>query len=194
MAAPRHAEIARALEPYDIYWIEDPMPATAFPESWADLRSTSASVPRSRGSETMASRAAFRAFMEAGALDVVIMDLGWCGGLTEAKAIASMADAFHLPIAPHDCTGPLAWAACTNLTINAPERPGAGKRAGLLHRLVQRTGHQPARHGRRPDLAARGHRHDRRAETGGLQEGGCCGETDGGVRASARGRGVKSLI
>ena len=68
----------------------------------------------------MATRAAFRSFMEAGALDVVIMDLGWCGGLTEAKAIASMADAFHLPIAPHDCTGPLAWAACTNLTINAP--------------------------------------------------------------------------
>ena len=68
----------------------------------------------------MASRAAFRSFMEARALDVVIMDLGWCGGMTEAKAIADMADAFHLPIAPHDCTGPLAWAACTNLTIHAP--------------------------------------------------------------------------
>ena len=48
------------------------------------------------------------------------MDLGWCGGLTEAKAIASMAEAFHLPIAPHDCTGPLAWAACTALTLNVP--------------------------------------------------------------------------
>ncbi len=111
------AEIARALEPYDIYWIEDPMPATA-PSSWADLRRQVR--PKIAGSETMASRAALRAFMEAGALDVVIMDLGWCGGLTEAKAITSMADAFHLPIAPHDCTGPLAWAACTNLTINAP--------------------------------------------------------------------------
>ena len=111
------AEIARALEPYDIYWIEDPMPATAF-SSWADLRRQVR--PKIAGSETMASRAAFRAMMEAEAVDVVIMDLGWCGGLTEAKAIASMADAFHLPIAPHDCTGPLAWAACTNLTINAP--------------------------------------------------------------------------
>ncbi len=111
------AEIARALEPYDIYWIEDPMPATA-PSSWADLRHQVR--PKIAGSETMATRAAFRSFMEAGALDVVIMDLGWCGGLTEAKAIASMAEAFHLPIAPHDCTGPLAWAACTNLTLNAP--------------------------------------------------------------------------
>ena len=58
--------------------------------------------------------------MEAAAVDVVIMDLGWCGGLTEAQAIASMAEAFHLPIAPHDCTGPLAWAACTHLSLNAP--------------------------------------------------------------------------
>jgi L-alanine-DL-glutamate epimerase-like enolase superfamily enzyme len=111
------AEIARALEPHDIYWIEDPMPATA-PSSWADLRRQVR--PKIAGSETMATRAAFRSFMETGALDVVIMDLGWCGGLTEAKAIASMAEAFHLPVAPHDCTGPLAWAACTNLTINAP--------------------------------------------------------------------------
>ena len=111
------AEIARALEPFNIYWIEDPMPATAF-SSWADLRRQVR--PKIAGSETMASRAAFRAIMEAQAVDVVIMDLGWCGGLTEAKAIADMADAFHLPIAPHDCTGPLAWGACTNLTINAP--------------------------------------------------------------------------
>ncbi|MEM7058254.1 MAG: mandelate racemase/muconate lactonizing enzyme family protein [Pseudomonadota bacterium] len=111
------AEIARALEHFDIYWIEDPMPATA-PSSWADLRSQVR--PKIAGSETMATRAAFRSFMEARALDVVIMDLGWCGGLTEAKAIADMAEAFHLPIAPHDCTGPLAWAACTNLTIHAP--------------------------------------------------------------------------
>jgi len=111
------AEIARALEPYDIHWIEDPMPATA-PSSWADLRRRVGQ--RIAGSETMATRAAFRAFMEAGALDVAIMDIGWCGGLTEAKAIACMAEAFHLPIAPHDCTGPLAWAACTHLTLNAP--------------------------------------------------------------------------
>ena len=111
------AEIARALEPYDIYWIEDPIPATA-PSSWADLRARVR--PKIAGSETMAGRAAFRAMMEARALDVVIMDLGWCGGLTEAKAIASMAEAFHLPIAPHDCTGPLAWAACTALSLNAP--------------------------------------------------------------------------
>lgn len=111
------ARIAEALRPFDVYWIEDPMPASA-PASWADLRRRI--TPKLAGSETLATRARFRDFMAAGALDVVIMDLAWCGGLTEAKAIASMAEAFHLPIAPHDCTGPLAWAACTHLTLNAP--------------------------------------------------------------------------
>ncbi|MEM1315553.1 MAG: mandelate racemase/muconate lactonizing enzyme family protein, partial [Pseudomonadota bacterium] len=111
------AQIAEALRPYDVYWIEDPMPASAA-SSWADLRAKL--TPKLAGSETLATRARFREFMAAGALDVVIMDLAWCGGLTEAKAIASMAEAFHLPIAPHDCTGPLAWAACTHLTLNAP--------------------------------------------------------------------------
>ena len=111
------AQIAEALRPYDVYWIEDPMPASAA-TTWADLRSKL--TPKLAGSETLATRARFREFMAAGALDVVIMDLAWCGGLTEAKAIASMAEAFHLPIAPHDCTGPLAWAACTHLTLNAP--------------------------------------------------------------------------
>jgi L-alanine-DL-glutamate epimerase-like enolase superfamily enzyme len=32
-------------------------------------------------------------------------DLIWTGGLTEGKKIAVMADAYHLSIAPHDCTG-----------------------------------------------------------------------------------------
>ena len=112
------AEIARALEPFDIYWIEDPMPGDGAlllgrsprPGPPQDRRAPRPWRPAPRSG----------AFMEAGALDVVIMDLGWCGGLTEAKAIAGMAEAFHLPIAPHDCTGPLAWAACTNLTLNAP--------------------------------------------------------------------------
>lgn len=94
------------------------MPASS-PAAWADLRRRLGPA-RLAGSETLATRARFREFMAAGALDVVILDLAWCGGLTEAKAVASMAEAFHLPIAPHDCTGPLAWAACTHLTLNAP--------------------------------------------------------------------------
>ncbi|KAB7594589.1 mandelate racemase/muconate lactonizing enzyme family protein, partial [Verminephrobacter sp. Larva24] len=44
----------------------------------------------------------------------------WCGGLSEARKIASMAEAWHLPVAPHDCTGPVVLTASTHLSLNAP--------------------------------------------------------------------------
>lgn len=48
------------------------------------------------------------------------MDIAWCGGLSEARKIASMAEAWHLPVAPHDCTGPVVLTASTHLSLNAP--------------------------------------------------------------------------
>ncbi len=49
-----------------------------------------------------------------------MLDLSWCGGVSEAKKIAAMAEAWHLPVAPHDCTGPVVLAASTHLALNAP--------------------------------------------------------------------------
>lgn len=47
-----------------------------------------------------------------------MFDIGWCGGLTEAKKIATMAEAYQLPIAPHDCTGPVLLTAAVHLSLN----------------------------------------------------------------------------
>ena len=44
-----------------------------------------------------------------------MLDCGWVGGLSEAKKIANMAEAYHLPIAPHDCTGPINYVADVHL-------------------------------------------------------------------------------
>ena len=44
----------------------------------------------------------------------------WCGGLTEASKVAAMADTWHLPVAPHDCTGPVTLAVGTHLSLSAP--------------------------------------------------------------------------
>jgi L-alanine-DL-glutamate epimerase-like enolase superfamily enzyme len=41
-------------------------------------------------------------------------------GLSEARKAAAMAEARHLPVAPHDCTGPAVWTASTHLSLNAP--------------------------------------------------------------------------
>jgi L-alanine-DL-glutamate epimerase-like enolase superfamily enzyme len=70
-------------------------------------------------SETLGSRFAFRDLIETGVAGIVMLDLSWCGGLSEAKKIAGMAETWHLPVAPHDCTGPVVLAASTHLSLNA---------------------------------------------------------------------------
>jgi galactonate dehydratase len=71
-------------------------------------------------SETLATRAQFVELLRKNAVDYVMLDISWCGGLSEAKKIASMAEAFQRPIAPHDCTGPVVFAASIHLSLNAP--------------------------------------------------------------------------
>jgi galactonate dehydratase len=94
--------IGRALEPYRVLWMEDMIK----PESADDLLrlSQETRVPQSV-SERLITRYAFREVLEKGAAHVIMPDLIWTGGLTEGKKIAIMADAYHLSIAPHDCTG-----------------------------------------------------------------------------------------
>jgi L-alanine-DL-glutamate epimerase-like enolase superfamily enzyme len=61
-------------------------------------------VPQSV-SERLFTRFAFREVLEAKAAHIIMPDVVWTGGITESRKIAILADAFHLPIAPHDCTG-----------------------------------------------------------------------------------------
>ncbi len=110
-------QIAKALTPYQTFWHEDPikMDSLSSLKRYADLSPAPISA-----SETLATRWGFRDLLETGAAGVVMLDLSWCGGLSEARKIASMAEAWHLPIAPHDCTGPVVLCASTHLSLNAP--------------------------------------------------------------------------
>ena len=109
--------IAEALAPYGTFWHEDPIRM----DSLSSLRRYAEHSPAPIcASETLGSRWAFRDYLETGAAGVVMLDLSWCGGLSEAKKIAAMAEAWHLPVAPHDCTGPVVLAASTHLSLNAP--------------------------------------------------------------------------
>jgi galactonate dehydratase len=110
-------KIARALAPFDTFWHEDPIRM----DSLASLvRYEKASTAPICASETLGSRWAFRDLLETGAAGIIMLDLSWCGGLSEARKIAAMAEAWHLPIAPHDCTGPVVLCASTHLSLNAP--------------------------------------------------------------------------
>ena len=110
-------QIARALTPYQTFWHEDPirMDSLSSLKRYADVSTAPISA-----SETLGNRWGFRDLLETGVAGVVMMDLSWCGGLSEARKIASMAEAWHLPIAPHDCTGPVVLCASTHLSLNAP--------------------------------------------------------------------------
>jgi L-alanine-DL-glutamate epimerase-like enolase superfamily enzyme len=90
-------------------------------DSLGDLkRYAEASTAPICASETLGTRSAFRDLLETGVAGIVMLDIGWCGGLSEARKIAAMAETWHLPVAPHDCTGPVMLAASTHLSLNAP--------------------------------------------------------------------------
>lgn len=50
---------------------------------------------------------------------MVMLDLSWCGGVSEARRIAGLAEAHHVLIAPHDCTGPVVYGASCHLSLQA---------------------------------------------------------------------------
>lgn len=114
---PAAMKIARAVRPFDPMWFEDPIK----PDNIDALATFAAAtdIP-TVASETLAGRSSFREVLERQAARIIMLDLSWVGGITEAKKIASMAEAYHLPIAPHDCTGPVVLTASTHLSINAP--------------------------------------------------------------------------
>ena len=48
-----------------------------------------------------------------------MLDLSWCGGISEARKIAALAEARHVPVAPHDCTGPVVYMASCQFSMHA---------------------------------------------------------------------------
>jgi galactonate dehydratase len=109
--------IARALEEYRPFWSEDPIKMCDVASLKEYARSTRIPVC---ASETLGGTAPFRDILQAQAADIVMLDVGWCGGLTEARKIAALAEAYQRPVAPHDCNGPVVWVASIHLMLHIP--------------------------------------------------------------------------
>lgn len=114
---PMAQKIARALKPFNTFWHEDAIRMDSLDLLKAYAKDCEALIC---ASETLSYKWGFKDYLETGVAGVVMLDLSWCGGLTEARKIAAMADAWQLPVAPHDCTGPVVWAASTHLSLHAP--------------------------------------------------------------------------
>jgi L-alanine-DL-glutamate epimerase-like enolase superfamily enzyme len=62
----------------------------------------------------------YRELLEQGAASIVMPDLAWCGGFTAARKIAALAETYYLPVAPHNCGGPVLHWASAHLAAAVP--------------------------------------------------------------------------
>lgn len=90
--------VARAIEPYNITWFEEPCAATE-PEAYCRVRAAT-SIPIA-GGESCTSLQEFQAFFHADALDIVQPDVSHAGGILGCRAVAEIAAKRGVKLAPH---------------------------------------------------------------------------------------------
>jgi galactonate dehydratase len=114
---PGAKRLLNAIEPYSVKWAEDPIQYSNI----NGLKSLAAdtSVPIATG-ETLAGASSYLPLLKDGIIDFAIVDLGWTGGVSEGLRIASLANLHSVPIAPHDCTGPISLAVGVHLATSVP--------------------------------------------------------------------------
>lgn len=114
---PSALRLGKALEPYDLMWLEDPTPSASAP-ALAKLAGE-LSMPLCLG-EALATRFGFREILERQAAGIIMPDVASSGGILEVKKIAAFADTYYIPVAPHDMVGPVATAATLQLCACIP--------------------------------------------------------------------------
>ena len=118
LSLPAAVKLAKAVEPFNLKWLEDPIRA----DRVADLRALtqSTSTPVAVGENLGAGANGYSALIESSGIQTVITDIGWCGGVTEGLEIAQHTQQAGLNIAYHDCTGPVSLALATQMSLASP--------------------------------------------------------------------------
>jgi len=114
---PEAVKIARALEPYNVLWLEEIMQPDNI-DAYARLKSET-KVPLCV-SERLFTRFGFRRCVELNAADIIMPDMAWTGGISETRKIAALADTYYLPITSHDTIGPVALWSAAHLMLHIP--------------------------------------------------------------------------
>jgi len=110
--------IAQALEPFDLYWLEEPLRADDV-AGLAELARRTA-IPLAAG-ENAFGREDVRPLLEAGALGYIMPDPTRAGGLTECKKICDLAWTWGVPYSPHHYGSDVGFAAALHLLASTPE-------------------------------------------------------------------------
>jgi galactonate dehydratase len=114
---PTAVRIGNALSEFDILWFEEPIPPQNL-EGLAEVKRR-IKIPVS-GGERLYNRWEYRPLFELRAVDFIQPDVSHAGGIMEVKKIAAMAEAYHIPICPHNPSGPVANAATLQLAACTP--------------------------------------------------------------------------
>jgi galactonate dehydratase len=115
---PTAIRLCRALEDAgQIDWFEEPVPV----ESYHALRQVRERVSAAISvGERLHTRWEFVPIFENRLADYVMPDVTWAGGITELKKIAIMAEAYYVPITPHDASGPINVVAGAYVMMTVP--------------------------------------------------------------------------
>ena len=110
-------QFGRMLEDFNIYWFEEPVA----PENIEALRRVSQAlrIPIATG-ERLVGRWEFRELFEKQACAIIQPDASHCGGISEVRRIAAMAETYNIAVACHNPQGPISTAACTQLGFAIP--------------------------------------------------------------------------
>ena len=108
---------AKAIEEYDIAWLEEPI-------LWDNIDALAAfakhtNIPISTG-EQLYGRWDFRPLLESHAANIIQPDICHAGGITELRKIAAAAETYYVSVAPHNSNGPISTVASLHLDLTMP--------------------------------------------------------------------------
>jgi L-alanine-DL-glutamate epimerase-like enolase superfamily enzyme len=109
--------LARDLEQFHLLWLEEPVP----PENIDAMREVkrSTSTPICAG-ENLYLRHGFRDLILEQAVDIIMPDIPKCGGLSECRKIANLAEMYYMPFAPHNVSSPIGTMASAHVCASVP--------------------------------------------------------------------------
>jgi galactonate dehydratase len=135
------ARLAKAIEPFDPLWFEEPVPPDNV-EAMAEV-ARKTSIPVAAG-ERLTTRVEFARLIDRRAASILQPNAGRCGGIFEMKKIAAMAEPHHIQIAPHCYCGPIVAAANIQVSVTLPNflileaiKTFDGTHASLLKKKIE---------------------------------------------------------
>jgi galactonate dehydratase len=110
--------LCRELSELNVLWIEEPLPDLDL-DGMARLVALNPGPAVAMG-ERLLTRWAFKPVLEARAADIIQPDVCHTGGISEMQRVAAYAEAFNIPVAPHNPLGPVALAASVQIAAAMP--------------------------------------------------------------------------